>query len=75
MVWTCCWTDHSNGCPRDDVEWKGNDEASVRQWYSEDHAARVRRGYEQPKSAEDLSATTDRFLVICREEWARSAKC
>lgn len=71
MAWihTCCWTDHSNGCPEEDIARGGVPNA--REWYLAWRAVRVKRGYEKQAEAEKLNADADRFLQYLREERGR----
>lgn len=54
-IYSCCWTDHSNGCPSDDVAWKGDPRQYDLDWIE----AKVRRGYRKPMSPEDLTHRLD----------------
>ena len=65
-TFTCCWTDHSNGCPQDDIS--GQKFESTLDWLRAYHGAHVKRGYEQQKTDAELerqAATLDRW----KAEW------
>jgi hypothetical protein len=71
MAWmhTCCWTDHSKGCPAKVVPLRKNripiytdDEVGARQWWLDDCRARIRMGYSQPMTDEELRIAADKFM-------------
>jgi hypothetical protein len=77
MTWTCCWTDHSNGCPRHDVPMEIRKKSSdsykdCLAWVCADHAAFVQRGYEKPKELHELEHTARILFKWAQEDKARA---
>ena len=68
-TYSCCWTDHRNGCPAQDIEISkyANTRDGWHQWHEDYHIARVKRGYEQEKSAEKLNIEADKIWQLSQE--------
>lgn len=47
-IYSCCWTDHSKGCPNDGVSFRDHDVSQFEAW-EQIKRNRVRLGYDDPK--------------------------
>ena len=72
-TWTCCWTDHSKGCPLKEIggykPYSGDTEEIARKFYDDFLAAKARLGYEV-----DLTRSDADFKTVMRyqaefDEW------
>ena len=58
MRFTCCWTDHSKGCPakelREIFERTEHSQANLEMWFRLSHGVKVRLGYEEQLSEAEI---------------------
>lgn len=78
MTWTCCWTDHSKGCPNPGYKKYNHLEKNLdlcRWWINENYGNRFRMGYDkEEKTPAELEKLALKMWEFCQED-IKSGAC